>query len=101
MPFGDGTGPRGMGPMTGRGAGFCAGFGAPGFANPILGGGMWRGTGMRMGRGMGRGRGMGWRGPYAYPFVGGYRPTIPYTSYGYPHYTPSYMPPYGYPYKYP
>jgi hypothetical protein len=25
MPFGDRTGPSGLGPMTGRGAGFCAG----------------------------------------------------------------------------
>lgn len=25
MPRGDGTGPMGMGPMTGRGAGFCNG----------------------------------------------------------------------------
>lgn len=33
MPRGDGTGPLGMGPMTGRGAGYCAGSGAPGFAN--------------------------------------------------------------------
>lgn len=24
MPFGDGTGPRGMGPMTGRGLGSCS-----------------------------------------------------------------------------
>ncbi|MCD6310782.1 MAG: DUF5320 domain-containing protein, partial [Candidatus Eremiobacteraeota bacterium] len=24
MPGGDGTGPMGMGPMTGRGMGFCA-----------------------------------------------------------------------------
>jgi len=31
MPRGDGTGPMGLGPMTGRGAGFCAGFPAPGF----------------------------------------------------------------------
>lgn len=31
MPRGDGTGPAGMGPMTGRGAGFCAGFRVPGF----------------------------------------------------------------------
>ena len=30
MPGGDGTGPMGMGPMTGRGAGYCAGFAAPG-----------------------------------------------------------------------
>lgn len=27
MPRGDGTGPMGMGPMTGRGAGTCAGYG--------------------------------------------------------------------------
>ena len=34
MPGGDGTGPWGLGPMTGRGAGFCAGFNVPGFMNP-------------------------------------------------------------------
>lgn len=33
MSRGDGTGPMGMGRMTGRGAGFCAGFSAPGYAN--------------------------------------------------------------------
>jgi hypothetical protein len=37
MPAGDGTGPSGMGPMTGRGAGYCAGYGAPGYANPMPG----------------------------------------------------------------
>ena len=37
MPFGDGTGPAGLGPMTGRAAGFCTGFGRPGFANPVRG----------------------------------------------------------------
>ena len=37
MPFGDGTGTRGTGPMTGRRADYCAGFGQPGFANPIMG----------------------------------------------------------------
>lgn len=37
MPGGDRTGPDGMGPMTGRGAGFCAGFNAPGYANPAPG----------------------------------------------------------------
>ncbi len=31
MPRGDGTGPMGMGPMTGRGAGFCSGFANSGF----------------------------------------------------------------------
>lgn len=45
MPRGNGTGPAGMGPMTGRGAGFCAGFGMPGYAN--------RGDGGFFGRGMG------------------------------------------------
>ncbi len=54
MPRGDGTGPMGMGPMTGRGAGFCAGYGAPGYAN--AGWGPARG----FGRGFGRGRGFGW-----------------------------------------
>ena len=30
MPSGDGTGPRGRGPMTGWGRGYCAGLSAPG-----------------------------------------------------------------------
>ncbi len=30
MPFGDGTGPTGQGPMTGRGLGYCS----SGYANP-------------------------------------------------------------------
>ena len=34
MPGGDRTGPWGMGPMTGRAAGFCAGYAMPGYANP-------------------------------------------------------------------
>ncbi len=50
MPGGDGTGPMGYGPQTGRGAGFCSGFGAPGTMN--------RGPGL--GRGFG-GRGRGFR----------------------------------------
>jgi len=37
MPFGDGTGPAGMGPMTGRAAGFCAGYSVPGYMNPVAG----------------------------------------------------------------
>lgn len=61
MPGGNGTGPAGMGPMTGRGAGFCAGYGVPGYANPTPGGfGYGRGGGF--GRGGGRGFGMGFRG---------------------------------------
>lgn len=35
MPGGDRTGPAGLGPMTGRAAGFCAGYPMPGYANPI------------------------------------------------------------------
>ena len=72
MPFGDGTGPRGMGPMTGRRAGYCAGSGRPGFANPVPGRGWfgvgWAGRGRGLGRG--RGRGFGWRrnAPYYYPW---------------------------------
>jgi hypothetical protein len=58
MPRGDGTGPAGMGPMTGRGAGFCAGYGMPGYMNPMAG---W-GPGPRGGRGFfGRGGGRGRR----------------------------------------
>ena len=37
MPFGDGTGPAGLGPMTGRAAGFCAGYPMPGYMNPVTG----------------------------------------------------------------
>jgi hypothetical protein len=35
MPRGDGTGPGGLGPMTGRAAGFCAGYPAPIYMNPV------------------------------------------------------------------
>jgi hypothetical protein len=47
MPRGDRTGPWGGGPMTGHGAGFCAGYGMPGYMNPLPG----RGFGMGFGRG--------------------------------------------------
>jgi uncharacterized protein DUF5320 len=53
MPRGDRTGPNGMGPMTGRGAGLCAGYDMPGYANQ---GAAPRG-GMGYGRGGGGGRG--------------------------------------------
>ena len=33
MPGGNGIGPTGMGPMTGRSAGFCAGSSMTGYAN--------------------------------------------------------------------
>ncbi len=89
MPGGDRTGPMGMGPMTGRAAGYCAGYGAPGYMNPMPGRGFYgRGGGWGGGRGGGRGRrnmyyatGLpGWAragSPYGY---GGYGD--PYAPYG-------------------
>jgi hypothetical protein len=47
--------------MTGRRAGYCAGFDAPGFANPAPG------------RGYGRGRGCGSAGPWGFGCIGGGR----------------------------
>lgn len=37
MPGGDGTGPMGWGPRSGRAAGYCSGYGRPGYANPLPG----------------------------------------------------------------
>jgi len=73
MPGGDRTGPLGFGPMTGRAAGYCAGYPFAGYMNPFYGRGFargWagypvagfmpplygRGCGMGFGRGGGRGR---------------------------------------------
>lgn len=50
MPRGDGTGPDGKGPRTGRGAGPCKGGDSAGSDSPG------RGFGGRFGRGSGRGR---------------------------------------------
>lgn len=66
MARGDGKGPNGMGPRTGRGLGYCNGYDRPGFANPInqFGGGRGfgygRGNGFGRGFGYGRGNGYGW-----------------------------------------
>jgi hypothetical protein len=84
MPLGDGTGPTGRGAMTGRAAGFCAGYGVPGYRNPGVFGARrtvpmyetgagyvaprvgWFGRWMRGGMGLGRRLrprgGRGWRG---------------------------------------
>lgn len=43
MPRRNGTGPMGMGQMTGRGIGYCTGYAAPGYTN----------AGFGMGRGIG------------------------------------------------
>lgn len=37
MPRGDGTGLRGLEPITGRATGYCAGYPMPGFMNPCGG----------------------------------------------------------------
>ncbi len=55
MPRGDRTGPAGAGPMSGRGAGFCAGFNTAGFQT--AGGGFGRGCG----------RGFGFRNRFVQP----------------------------------
>ncbi len=63
MPAGNRTGPAGMGPMTGRGAGNCTGMDAPGYMNAGAygrGGGFGHG-GRGGGRGSGRGFGFGAR----------------------------------------
>ncbi len=63
MPRGDRTGPKGMGPVTGRGLGFCTGSNNTGFMNQM--------PGTFTGRGNGRGAGFGFRRGrdfYRYPF---------------------------------
>lgn len=64
MARGDRTGPEGMGPMTGRGLGYCAGYDSPGFTRGISRGSA--GLGRGLGRGFGRGNGRGFGGGYRY-----------------------------------
>ncbi|MBA7611483.1 hypothetical protein ES703_18707 [subsurface metagenome] len=73
MPRGDGTGPGGLGPMTGRAAGYCAGYPMPGFMNPYGGR---PGLGFGYGRGFGRGFRRAFGPAYSYPV------TPPPTAYG-------------------
>jgi hypothetical protein len=54
MPRGDRTGPNGLGPMTGRRMGFCAGNNNPGYMNSGFGYGRGAGYGRGFGRGFGR-----------------------------------------------
>lgn len=90
MPRGDGTGPAGMGPMTGRAAGYCAGYSVPGYANPIGGRGAFRGAGF-FGGGFGRGR--GYRNMYyATGQPGWYRANMGMPAWG--AYQGSWMPPF-------
>lgn len=81
MPFGDRTGPRGMGPMTGRRLGFCTGYAQPGRYTAPGGGSQWGGGRSGFGGGGGgwghrnwfRATGLnrwqraGWNGPYPSP----------------------------------
>jgi len=70
MPAGDGTGPMGFGPMTGRRAGYCAGYAMPGYANPWMGRGWF-------------GHGRGWRHRYwATGLPGWARPNYGWPVYG-------------------
>jgi len=95
MPLGDGTGPAGFGPMTGRAAGYCAGYPVPGYVNPIPGRGfrnigyvprfLGRGRGA-FGRGRGRGRGMGFRMKGFNPYIGGVYPIAGIAPYAIPYY---------------
>jgi hypothetical protein len=63
MPCGDGTGPMGQGPGTGRQAGNCVAEGVPGYVDPAFrrGSGRGCGRGRWQGAGFGRGGGRGWR----------------------------------------
>ncbi|MGC9455197.1 MAG: DUF5320 domain-containing protein [Phycisphaerae bacterium] len=78
MPAGDATGPFGLGPMTRRAAGYCAGASAPGYLKAVPLGAfgvrpavgpyaaapyapVWPVAMARFGRGFGRGRGRGFR----------------------------------------
>lgn len=93
MPGGDGTGPGGMGSMTGRAAGYCAGFSVPGYMNPVGGRGYW---------GWGRGRGGGGRGRrnwfYATGLPGWQRAGMGMGAYGAPPMPPAQAPPYPVPF---
>ena len=87
MPGGDGTGPEGLGPMTGRAVGYCAGYPVPGYMNPVRfrGVGFWRRPYLGWGAGFGRGR--GWRRMY-------YATGLPgWARFGYPGWAaPAYWP---------
>ncbi len=92
MPRGDGTGPMGMGAMTGRGAGWCAGFSVPGYANTIPGRGF--GIGFGRGRGFFGGRGGGGRGRRNMYYATGLPGWMRYGGYDAPYgYQAAYMTP--------
>ncbi len=102
MPRGDGTGPAGFGQMTGRAAGYCAGFPVSGYMNPQSG---FRGAEFGRGRGWGRGLGRGQGKARMYGAPGGlgwvqswhprWAATPCYPGVGYPHPAFQGVPPYG------
>ncbi len=63
--------------MTGRAAGFCAGFDQPGYLNPGYGRGRGRGFGRSFGRGLAHRRGWGARGWADYGWGGPLRGPAP------------------------
>jgi len=84
MPFGDRTGPLGLGPRTGRAMGYCAGLQGSGSGNPVSGRG-WSG----FGRGWGRGWFSGGRGCRNWFWATGL-PGWARAGYGYPLYGPEF-----------
>ena len=106
MPRGDQTGPSGYGPMTGRAAGFCAGYSTPGYANFGAGRGV-PGPGQAAGfpnyggsRGGVRGGGRGYRNRFYATGLHGWQQDMafqapqPYAPppYAPQHYTPQFTP---------
>jgi len=85
MPGGDGTGPLGLGSMTGRGLGYCAGYSMPGYT-------VFPGRGRGMGRGWGRGFGRGFRRGMSYGYWNPYYGTTPAPVPFYSPFVPNVMP---------
>ncbi len=77
MARGNGTGPMGMGSRTGRGAGFCNGYGMPGFMN------VGRGR-AGFGRGFGMGGGHGYRNQFYATGLPGWGRGYQFDQYAYP-----------------
>ena len=72
MPRGDRRGPDGIGPMTGRGLGYCNRYNDPGYTKQAPRGGM--GFGRGFGQGAGYGRRFSWRANAPYAPAAAYEP---------------------------